>query len=71
MHCSSVVPLAGTWIETLHKITPYKYSRQVVPLAGTWIETALHSGQKKDRGVVPLAGTWIETRCDNRSDVEL
>ena len=33
-----VVPLAGTWIETLDPRAEGK-SISVVPLAGTWIET--------------------------------
>ena len=34
----AVVPLAGTWIETLLYNTPVGFT-PVVPLAGTWIET--------------------------------
>ena len=37
-HCS-VVPLAGTWIETL-SVVLIASATSVVPLAGTWIETA-------------------------------
>ena len=39
----AVVPLAGTWIETLKldRISPGPY---VVPLAGTWIETCKQMG---------------------------
>ena len=33
-----VVPLAGTWIETIN-VPLYISSQIVVPLAGTWIET--------------------------------
>ena len=33
-----VVPLAGTWIETILRGAA-KYVKSVVPLAGTWIET--------------------------------
>ena len=33
-----VVPLAGTWIETLLFVVVLHFKR-VVPLAGTWIET--------------------------------
>ena len=35
-----VVPLAGTWIETL--VSDFViYGKEVVPLAGTWIETPI------------------------------
>ena len=34
----SVVPLAGTWIETM-EISGQSAGASVVPLAGTWIET--------------------------------
>ena len=34
----AVVPLAGTWIETLFQLIIVQHFR-VVPLAGTWIET--------------------------------
>ena len=57
-----VVPLAGTWIETVQDfisvITP-----RVVPLAGTWIETESTADGGREKRVVPLAGTWIETLC--------
>ena len=35
-----VVPLAGTWIETLIVFLQFA-TMNVVPLAGTWIETNL------------------------------
>ena len=59
-HEHSVVPLAGTWIETpfffIVILVPF-----VVPLAGTWIETPTDSNKNRWISVVPLAGTWIET----------
>ena len=56
----AVVPLAGTWIET---ITPSELQKSciVVPLAGTWIETGYTGTANPNHKVVPLAGTWIET----------
>ena len=56
-----VVPLAGTWIETLSLIILYALIG-VVPLAGTWIETFGALASVVLMTVVPLAGTWIETR---------
>ena len=38
----NVVPLAGTWIETVKRCQTIFYA-VVVPLAGTWIETELCS----------------------------
>ena len=40
LHVTPVVPLAGTWIETLVS-TLCNTRACVVPLAGTWIETIL------------------------------
>ena len=44
-----VVPLVGTWIETVNK-----YNRQkpieVVPLVGTWIETSYISSPSSSSG---------------------
>ena len=55
-----VVPLVGTWIETL--LNAFCLSCWfVVPLVGTWIETAAPTGTPPRRSVVPLVGTWIET----------
>ena len=56
----SVVPLAGTWIETRYYKTACCISA-VVPLAGTWIETMCLIHGEAEECVVPLAGTWIET----------
>ena len=55
-----VVPLAGTWIETLTE-AGVDERIIVVPLAGTWIETPVALSVLPVSGVVPLAGTWIET----------
>ena len=56
----SVVPYAGTWIETENTgIRPN--NGRVVPYAGTWIETTIEDFMKKFIEVVPYAGTWIET----------
>ena len=55
-----VVPLVGTWIETVY----YDFSwsvRKVVPLVGTWIETSYSQLPNQASYVVPLVGTWIET----------
>ena len=37
-----VVPLVGTWIETLFYLPVCKLYNRVVPLVGTWIETYLN-----------------------------
>ena len=58
-----VVPLAGTWIETLLSQTA-QLIVLVVPLAGTWIETCRWEIIGNWITVVPLAGTWIETFTD-------
>ena len=55
-----VVPLAGTWIETLSAAEKSDMNC-VVPLAGTWIETLVSLRLAHETYVVPLAGTWIET----------
>ena len=56
----SVVPLAGTWIETL-LYAIYSTSFPSFPLR----ERGLKPEQMQESGgqipVVPLAGTWIET----------
>ena len=62
---NSVVPRAGTWIETLRLSNPISddecRSLQSVPRAGTWIETMPCHGKSRGKSVVPRAGTWIET----------
>ena len=60
-----VVPLAGTWIETI-KQNMSSSRAEVVPLAGTWIETIENNGTIYAVKVVPLAGTWIETSLSPR-----
>ena len=57
----TVVPLAGTWIETMDAWIA-GLRKSVVPLAGTWIETSCNHLLCALCFVVPLAGTWIETR---------
>ena len=60
---AEVVPLAGTWIETVSTIS-HSVIVCVVPVAGTWIETAYGYEEGAVKDVVPLAGTWIETVID-------
>ena len=60
LYAACVVPLAGTWIETLSVIV-FTSHILVVPLAGTWIETTEVTVIIRSNRVVPLAGTWIET----------
>ena len=59
MGLSSVVPLAGTWIE-IHNHMASGCNASVVPLAGTWIEILIRFRLSFPCVVVPLAGTWIE-----------
>ena len=58
---SSVVPLVGTWIETLDLMVLFQGVLRVVPLVGTWIETSIRFLSLEPLFVVPLVGTWIET----------
>ena len=61
-NCSvyTVVPCAGTWIETSF-FCRFLIIYKVVPCAGTWIETCMYRSHPHNDGVVPCAGTWIET----------
>ena len=56
----SVVPRAGTWIETA-MFPRLPRQNDVVPRAGTWIETVESFAKVFKDAVVPRAGTWIET----------
>ena len=48
-----VVPLAGTWIETLMALLVLLWN-SVVPLAGTWIETKCQILSRNVLGSFPL-----------------
>ena len=52
---TSVVPLAGTWIETGGN-TSGREHYIVVPLAGTWIETIFTQTRPKTRSSRSLRG---------------
>ena len=57
----TVVPRAGTWIETDDNVWTCGRSA-VVPRAGTWIETSRIPPSYSADSVVPLVETCIETR---------
>ena len=48
-----VVPLAGTWIETIDYLADDD-NTDVVPLAGTWIETAVREPEESCGTSFPL-----------------
>ena len=49
-----VVPLVGTWIETVMANKGYTLNA-VVPLVGTWLETACQLSLKMIQYIIPLA----------------
>ena len=66
----TVVPLVGTWIETMSYCFLWLF-RLVVPLVGTWIET---NASKKRTGMALSFPSWerglkLIQRCENLIDM--
>ena len=61
LHATPVVPLAGTWIETLTNISQRTTTILSFPLRERGLKHLDPVVDLPDPVVVPLAGTWIET----------
>ena len=57
----AVVPLAGTWIETLISSRPFSVLCPSFPSRERGLKPIFSFYIMNEHNVVPLAGTWIET----------